>query len=144
MATVEAGEERRNEERAPIALRVDYKRLNTFFADYTRNISKGGTFIQTDRPLDVGTEFKFILALPSLSGEDVVEDREGVSIELDGVVRWVVTTDEATEEMPAGMGIEFVFADDEARTRVEELVLALMRNSLGVGLADKLLGRARR
>ena len=55
----EAGDDRRIAERGPIALRVDYKRLNSFFADYTKNISRGGTFIRTDRPLQLGTEFVF-------------------------------------------------------------------------------------
>ena len=45
--------DRRTEGRAAITLRVDYKRLNTFFADYTKNISKGGTFIRTTKPLGV-------------------------------------------------------------------------------------------
>ena len=52
------GSEKRQAERAAITLRVDYKRLNTFFADYTRNISKGGTFIRTDRPLDMATRVR--------------------------------------------------------------------------------------
>jgi type IV pilus assembly protein PilZ len=30
--------------------------MNAFFADYTKNISRGGTFIRTDKPLDIGTE----------------------------------------------------------------------------------------
>ena len=47
--------DRRSNLRAAIELNVEYKRLNTFFADYTRNISKGGTFIKTDKPLEVGT-----------------------------------------------------------------------------------------
>jgi hypothetical protein len=34
--------ERRAETRRPIELKVEYKRLNTFFADYTKNISRGG------------------------------------------------------------------------------------------------------
>jgi hypothetical protein len=49
--------DRRREQRAPIELKVEYKRLNTFFYDYTKNISKGGTFIKTDKPLDIGTVF---------------------------------------------------------------------------------------
>ena len=48
-------DDRRREARAPIELKVEYKRLNTFFYDYTKNISKGGTFIKTEKPLDVGT-----------------------------------------------------------------------------------------
>ena len=52
--------------RAPIELRVEDQRLNTFFADYTKNIGKGGTFIKTKKPLDVGTEFLFKLMVPHL------------------------------------------------------------------------------
>ena len=56
--TLEEADDRRASPRHAITLRVDYKRMNTFFADYTRNISKGGTFIRTERPLDVTTEAK--------------------------------------------------------------------------------------
>ena len=73
-------DERRDQDRAPIKLEVQYKRLNTFFADYTRNISKGGTFIRTARPLDIGTEFVFVLVLPEANGG------EGTRLELTGVV----------------------------------------------------------
>ncbi|HKO52206.1 MAG TPA: PilZ domain-containing protein, partial [Polyangiaceae bacterium] len=52
-------DDRRSGFRAPIELKVEYKRLNTFFADYTKNISRGGTFIATDKPLPVGTDFVF-------------------------------------------------------------------------------------
>ena len=58
-------EERRREARAPIELKVEYKRLNTFFYDYTKNISKGGTFIKTEKPLDIGTVFLFKLQVPA-------------------------------------------------------------------------------
>src|SRR3954463_14413182 len=58
-------DERRREARAPIELKVEYKRLNTFFYDYTKNISKGGTFIKTEKPLDIGTIFLFKLQVPS-------------------------------------------------------------------------------
>jgi type IV pilus assembly protein PilZ len=121
-------DERREEDRAPITLRVEYKRINTFFADYTKNISKGGTFIRTARPLDVGTEFMFVLSLP-----------ESVQLELKGVVKWVVPEAEASAEKPAGMGIQFVFADDAQRSAVEAVVSGMMHESLGPFLAEKLL-----
>ena len=60
----EPDRERRIDVRSPIELKVEYKRLNTFFADYTKNISRGGTFIKTSRPLPVGTEFLFKLVVP--------------------------------------------------------------------------------
>src|SRR6185312_9659980 len=58
--------DRRTNDRHAIELKVEYKRLNTFFADYTKNISKGGTFIRTDKPLSIGTEFLFKLFVPQL------------------------------------------------------------------------------
>lgn len=125
--------ERRDETRAPITLRVDYKRLNTFFADYTKNISTGGTFIRTTRPLAIETEFKFVLALPPEGSREVA---------LNGIVKWVVPENEADEEHPAGMGIKFVFRDDAERAEIESVVLGLMQASLGTKLAEKLL-RAR-
>ena len=121
-------DEHRKADRAPITLRVEYKRINTFFADYTKNISKGGTFIRTARPLDIGTEFMFVLSLP-----------ESVQLELKGIVKWVVTEAEATEEKPGGMGIQFVFADDSQRQAVERVVTGMMHESLGPVLAEKLL-----
>ncbi|CAN5924734.1 hypothetical protein BH11MYX4_BH11MYX4_29060 [soil metagenome] len=121
---------RLRDDRAPITLRVDYKRLNTFFADYTKNISKGGTFIHTNKPLEVGTEFMFVLSLP-----------ESVELELNGVVKWVVTEGAATAASPGGMGIQFVFADDSQRLAVETVVERMMNEALGPALARKLLGR---
>src|SRR5450755_1893590 len=93
--------------RAPIELRVDYKRLNTFFADYTKNISKGGTFIRTTKPLDVGTEFVFVLSFPSK------EDQ----LKLRGEVMWVTHEAEADESAgkPPGMGIRFLFKKEEEK-----------------------------
>ena len=75
-----ADDDRRREARAPIELKVEYKRLNTFFYDYTKNISKGGTFIKTEKPLDVGTIFLFKLMLPM----------QTEPLALRGEVRWVV------------------------------------------------------
>ncbi len=121
-------DEKRGENRAPITLRVEYKRINTFFADYTKNISKGGTFIRTTRPLEIGTEFMFVLSLP-----------EAVELELKGIVKWVIAEADGTDEKPAGMGIQFVYADDAQRTTVEAVVSGMMHKSLGPVLAGKLL-----
>jgi type IV pilus assembly protein PilZ len=132
----EAEEEKRTDDRAPITLKVDYKRLNTFFADYTKNISKGGTFIRTSKPLAVGTEFVFVLTLPEPS-----LDGAGIKLELTGQVKWVVTTEEATADNPHGMGIQFLYKTEAERQRVASFVADLMRTALGAHLADKLLAK---
>jgi type IV pilus assembly protein PilZ len=98
-------DERRRGFRAPIELKVEYKRLNTFFADYTKNISRGGSFIATDKPLPVGTEFVFALGVPGMPEP----------LRLRGKVIWVTPTAEATKGNPAGMGIEFQYDADERR-----------------------------
>jgi type IV pilus assembly protein PilZ len=123
--------DRRNAGRQAIELSVEYKRLNTFFADYTRNISKGGTFIRTERPLDVATEFVFALTIRGLDEP----------LRLRGRVKWIVKPSDATPSSPAGMGIEFVYKDDAERRATEAIVEKLMGDELGEGLTQRLLGR---
>jgi type IV pilus assembly protein PilZ len=127
----EDGSEKRGGDRAAIQLRVDYKRLNTFFADYTKNISKGGTFIRTAKPLEIGTEFVFVLSVPS----------HNTQLDLKGAVVWVVTEEEATAEKPAGMGIKFKYASDAEREEVHDFVEKLMDEALGHHISVKLLKR---
>jgi type IV pilus assembly protein PilZ len=131
MSTSKTDSDRRIADRHAIELRVEYRRLNTFFADYTKNISKGGTFIRTDKPLDVGTEFIFALAIPQLSEP----------LRLRGRVVWTTTPDRANDESPSGMGIRFQYAEDRERTETESIVEGLMRDQLGDHLSAKLLGR---
>ena len=125
------GPEHRKEARAPIELKVDYKKLNSFFADYTKNISKGGTFIKTARPLPAGTRFLFALAVPALSEP----------VTLDGEVTWVLAADEARAGEEPGMGIRFVFASDEQKREFESLVERMMEESLGRYVTEGLLQR---
>src|SRR5512145_900620 len=120
-------QENREYGRAPIELKVDYKKLNSFFADYTKNISKGGTFIRTRKTLPIGTRFLFRLTVPGrqrpfeLSGEVVHASASG--------------------EEP-GMGIRFVWTEDHERVAFEALVEGLMADSLGPLVANKLLRKA--
>jgi type IV pilus assembly protein PilZ len=124
-------EDRRDAPRAPIELKVEYERLNAFFADYTKNICRGGTFVRTNRPLDIGTEFIFKLGVPTLE-EPLV---------LTGAVQWVLWEGEATGEQEPGMGIRFVFQDDSERERVEATVQGLMEREFGELVTGKLLAR---
>ncbi|RPH67241.1 MAG: TIGR02266 family protein [Myxococcaceae bacterium] len=119
--------ERRDGPRVPIELKVDYKKLNSFFADYTRNISKGGTFIKTKKPLPVGTRFLFKLSIPG----------RGEPFELLGEVAW-----SNAEGDDAGMGIRFVYADDTQRFSFDDVVERLMSESLGRELTLRLLNKA--
>ena len=123
------GSDQREHPRAPISLKVEYKRLNSFFADYTRNISKGGTFIRTERPLPIGTEFHFELVVPKLQEP----------LRLRGKVQWIVMPDLADADTEPGMGIGFIYDSEAERARIEGVVEELMVESLGPVLYEKLL-----
>ncbi len=132
-----SGSERREHPRGHIELKVEYKRLNAFFSDYTKNISKGGTFIRTSKPLEVGTEFVFKLFIPKL--EEPLRIR--------GEVTWVITEQDceraADGDCDPGMGIRFVYRDDAERRTIEKTVERLMVDSLGQLLYSKLTSSAR-
>src|SRR5512137_850280 len=116
--------ENRQHGRAPIELKVDYRKLNSFSADYTKNISKAGTFIKSKTTLPNGMRSIFRLSVP---GRDSPFDLNGE----------VVRTAAASEE--PGMGIRFVWADELERIEFERMVEQLMEQSLGPELAANLL-----
>ncbi len=131
-------DDRREQPRVPIELKVEYKRLNTFFADYTKNICKGGTFIRTRKPLDVGTVFVFQLTVPKL--------REPIAIR--GEVKWIKREGEPSppgvpEDHEAGMGIRFIYDGPDERAALEGAVEKMMIDSLGQLLYSKLMGKDR-
>ncbi len=123
--------ERRIDVRSPIELKVEYKRLNTFFADYTKNISRGGTFIKTTRPLPVGTEFLFKL---------FVSGREA-PLTIHGEVQRIIDEGGAEE---AGMAIKFVYREGDPQAEIARIVEGLMTESLGPRLYAKLMDQASR
>ncbi len=118
------GGERRQHERRPVELQVAYERLNAFFADYTKNISKGGTFIRTTRTIPVGTAFRFRLLVPG----------RAVPFELEGEV---VRNEPGGDE--PGVAIRFRWSDEERRRRFEGAVEALLEGSFGPEVARQLL-----
>lgn len=125
-------ENRRRDDRKPIELRVEYRRLNTFLADYTRNISRGGTFIRTEKPMAVGTVFAFSLAVPGLDEP----------LELTGKVVWCVAKQDTSSANHAGMGIEFQFGDGKERERIDTIIRGVMVGQLGEKLTSRLLDNA--
>ena len=122
----------RKDPRAPIELKVEYRKMNTFFSDFTKNISKGGTFIKTEKPLPIGTEFVFKLFVPVLQNP----------FELRGRVVWHNSADrkQNPDNPQNGMGIRFVYAQKSERETFEKVVESLMRGSLGDRIYDHLLG----
>lgn len=104
------GKERRRHPRREINLEIVYSSLETFFYDYAINISRGGMFIKTDRPLHVGTRVKLKFSLP---GRELPVETSG------RVVRTV--SGKGRMDEPHGMGIEFEDLSEEDHDLIESL-----------------------
>jgi uncharacterized protein (TIGR02266 family) len=105
------GNERRAQDRHPIRLQVEYECLEDFLTDYSANLSVGGMFIETARPLPLGTRFRLRFTLP---GFDAPVDSEAE-------VRWVLDED-LGGPLPRGMGVRFKGMDPSLQARIATLL----------------------
>lgn len=127
--------ERRRQQRVPLSIKVRYPRRNAFFFEYTRNISHGGMFIGTEKPFPIGTRFRFALEIPG----------EEEPLQLTGEVRWRVAPEDMEglrdpiENLETGMGIAFLFEDQEERRVFEGHVEAMMMDAFGPEIAQQLM-----
>jgi len=86
----------RKEARVQKSLSVMFKDRQSFIKAYTGNISRGGLFIRTERPLKEGEQFLLKLQLPDLPDP----------IKVNCEVSWAREQSE-TEKRPPGMGVKF-------------------------------------
>jgi type IV pilus assembly protein PilZ len=119
-------EQRREHPRAPVQLKIVYQRMNAFIADYARNVSRGGVFVETEYPFNPGTVFDFHVSLPS----------RAETLRLRGVVKWV---QRAKTAGMLGMGIEFLWEDGVERAGFDALVEELIVENLGQAVYEKLV-----
>jgi uncharacterized protein (TIGR02266 family) len=88
----------RSDMRIQKTLSLTYKDDQAFISAYTSNISTGGLFIKTDKPLRLGDQFLLRLQVPAL--------HEPLKVSCE--VAWVRGPSEVTAKEPAGMGIKFI------------------------------------
>jgi uncharacterized protein (TIGR02266 family) len=86
----------RKQDRVQKTLSLSFKDPQSFVKAYTDNISKGGLFLRTERPLKEGEQFLLKLQLPELS--------EPMEINCESV--WTREQSD-TEKRPSGMGVKF-------------------------------------
>jgi type IV pilus assembly protein PilZ len=110
-------EEKRKHPRIELILKVEYESAEDFLADYASNASGGGIFIATNKSFKIGEAVAFSISFPRLLSP----------ISCRGVVRWQRQPEQATEEKPAGIGIEFTFESEEEARRIRDLVDKLGR-----------------
>ena len=109
--------------RAPIEIQVEYEHLNALASDYTKNLSKGGAFIQTEVPLPIGTQCFFTLSIPFLQDP----------LRLEAEVKH-----HDTKDGEVGMGIGFVFSSEEESQAFHVVLDRIMFDHLGEQLFNRL------
>lgn len=77
---------------------LKYEDKKSFVNAYTENVSNGGLFIRTDKPLEEGEQFLLKLHLPDLA------DPMQIKCE----VVWAKKEGKETAKKPNGMGVKFV------------------------------------
>ncbi len=120
--------EQRVHPRAEVAVEVAYEALNRLFADYTRDLSKGGAFVRTGEPLPVGTRLKLRLR-PPLPGEPIALE--------------AVVVHHGVRNGEPGMGLRFTWDEPGPRAMFEARLERLMAESLGAEVAAALMRASR-
>lgn len=102
--------ERRKFPRVMVRALVDFESLNTYLYDYSTDLSEGGIFIETEKPLPPGTPLTLRFTLP---GVDRV-------FEVKAKVAWL--NEERSSRLPRGMGVQFESMDDADRKAIENYI----------------------
>jgi uncharacterized protein (TIGR02266 family) len=90
-------------------LRTVFKTVAALREEFTHNISAGGLFIQTDTAPPLRQTVLVSLDLPG----------ESEPLEVLAEVMHVVRPEQATAQLPAGVGVQFVQADDRFREKLD-------------------------
>lgn len=109
-----ASREQRESLRLPTHLKVVFETGDELREAFLENISEGGIFIVTARPLVEGTPVRLRIVADGLS-----------VFEAPGRVRW--TRARGDEIHRAGMGIEFEQLSDETREQLDSLLAQVVR-----------------
>src|SRR3954468_24733726 len=105
------GSERRRFPRTPLSMLVQYRfnSFEDFLAEYSLNISPGGMFIRTDKPLEEGAMVYLQFSLKD--GSRLIEGMGKVFREKSAGVK----------DQPAGISREFADFVDESMSLMQEI-----------------------
>lgn len=109
--TTHDGENKRRATRLHHEIPVAYRTVGSFLTDWATNISRGGLFINTKKPLPVGTVVTVLIQLPGAAFPH----------QLAGRVTRVSEYDNHANLVP-GMGIEFTGVDEAKKLEIDGFV----------------------
>ena len=104
--------ERRQAERIPVDIEVDYECADTYLYAYITDIGALGIFLRTNAPYVVGTHLNLSFKPPG----------ESSPLRLHGEVRWVSNLAPKEAARQPGMGVAFLDLTEEQRQRLLDLV----------------------
>lgn len=107
-------EDRRVHTRTPVHLRIAYQSAGVLKTDYVENISRGGVFVATDQPFEVGQGLNLELFCLSSNSR----------IPLQAIVRWRGAQSPGPDLAPVmGVGLEFTELNEPVRrSHLEALI----------------------
>jgi len=106
------------EDRAGANIKISFKKARDFFRAYTANIGSGGLFVRTTKNLPEGSLLNLEFNLPN--SNQVIHTK--------GKVAWARSKEISSEEMPPGMGIEFVDMKPDNKKLLNNYI-ALLKSS---------------
>jgi uncharacterized protein (TIGR02266 family) len=118
---MDPGPEKRSDPRVPLVLRVEYPGHERVVRDATENLSAGGLFVRTDRPLSPGERLPLQISFPKLLAP--------VTVEVE-----VVRARRAGPEGPAGVALQV--PEDRVEDRLVLARLAELAREGGGGEPD--------
>jgi type IV pilus assembly protein PilZ len=109
----------RTNARYEVTIPVDCTTQQVFISNHVSNISKGGLFIRSDKPLPLDAEVSLVLRLPDV----------GLCIRAKGRVVWNYDMLKGTSRIVPGTGIRFIDMSPADRTALEGYIDGLARRS---------------
>ncbi len=106
--------DKRRQPRHPLILKVDYRDVNKFFTDFAENLSAGGMFIATRKPLPPGTSIIVEFMLPDTA----------LKVKTRAEVVWA-RKNTSSPSKKRGMGIKFYDLSNEDKKKIDLLVSRL-------------------
>jgi len=101
---------RRRYPRISTNLQVSFEDFKGIFFEYTRDISRSGVFIEMSSPLPVGTRLRLSFSVPPPFDHPVLAYAR------------VVRSVPASSEGPGGVGVDFIFLDENSEHIIDALV----------------------
>ncbi len=115
----------RKQPRYSTSIKVAFQSKEQFVQEYTKDISKGGIFVATDKPLSLGTKIELILSLPNSSKE----------VKVIGEIVHIIGREQAIlmgYGMVSGMGVQFLEFEEDGQKYLEEYFKVLSKEGLNL------------